>query len=790
MKPVFLFLLSSFCLYLSGSVTQSHAHLIPFGFWKGGCKFVGTLTINSSNVADYTGCSWHLYPSANLTIDLNAPINIKDLLMEGGAVLTHSVCTTTVCTQVNLNASGNVIVKAGASITADGKGYLGGRQGANNSNRGRFRGNINTNGPSGGAGGSHASSGSGGYIVPCYGDVYAPVDYGGGGGANTAANPGGNGGGVIRIISGGEMIVNGVISANGASAATGKSNVGGGAGGSIWLTAEKFTSNATAPILQAYGGGGDPGQVNTSSGGGGRIALYYGTLGGTMAFNENFIQTTTTSVTSSTGPGPHGTFLARQTGQTYGDLYIIGNGNGAWGYTPIGVSGYVSALSSTTVNYANAGSVSHLLAAGELVGKEVVVNIMSLDPVKHTISANDGTTGITVSSGDPSAVGKVNSLWFIDDYQNHFDNVMITRDADVSLMKIKVEGTLTVDKYSVLRAVNIHAGNLVISRNTYLFTRGDGNDVFYTPLHIVGNNMTVDNTSVVYLMRAGYIGGGSWNGYTGATNGFTTTGGAGEHAGGSHGGYGGVNSTTPSFVSAVPYGSLTQPSLPGGGGGGDSASGNNGAWGGGVLRIELTGALTNDGSFDMRGGYVTADNVGTGAGGSIWITADTIGNTGSNWGDFSATGGYTLNNPGASAGGGGRIALYYRAFTGTMALNHFYASGGYSSSGYWGGPGTVYAKTTAAAYGDLYFDNFDNAGNYLQTPFPQEAGNQTFANIFVRGKSSVKMLSTASSISATNTTVSGAGSILYIPTNGGPGYGVWFNPGTVSTTSGGAITEY
>ena len=71
----------------------------------------------------------------------------------------------------------------------------------------------------------------------------------------------------MRLSVWGTVLADGVISANGAPGI--QDDSGGGAGGSIWITAGKFTGGGT---LAANGGDGD--FFNGGGGGGGRIAIY------------------------------------------------------------------------------------------------------------------------------------------------------------------------------------------------------------------------------------------------------------------------------------------------------------------------------------------------------------------------------------------------------------------------------------------------------------------------------------------------------------------------------------
>ncbi len=130
--------------------------------------------------------------------------------------------------------------------------------------------------------------------------------------------------------------------------------------------------------------------------------------------------------------------------------------------------------------------------------------------------------------------------------------------------------------------------------------------------------------------------------------------GAGNYAGGSHGGEGGGAAHTKT------YGDIKAPVTLGGGGG----YGASGTWaggdGGGRVRL-MTSALLLDGAIwaDGDASEGTGSSVGGGgAGGSVWVTTGTLDGSGV----ISAHGGQGSTEAGhsGSGGGGGRIAVYYQ----------------------------------------------------------------------------------------------------------------------------------
>ena len=96
-----------------------------------------------------------------------------------------------------------------------------------------------------GIGGISSSNAPGG---PAYSAPFAPAELGSGGGSSYEG-PGGAGGGSIRLLLGGNFILNGTVTANGSNGTNSRS--GGGSGGSVWITATNFLSNGTPMTFQA-----------------------------------------------------------------------------------------------------------------------------------------------------------------------------------------------------------------------------------------------------------------------------------------------------------------------------------------------------------------------------------------------------------------------------------------------------------------------------------------------------------------------------------------------------------
>ena len=179
----------------------------------------------------------------------------------------------------------------------------------------------------------------------------------------------------------------------------------------------------------------------------------------------------------------------------------------------------------------------------------------------------------------------------------------------------------------------------------------------------VGGAMTVgSNARIVAGTSANY------NDNDGAPRGYSADHGPGylRTAGGSFAGEGGHITNTTGFVS---YGSIVNPLSYGSGGHGDDSK----YGGGGIVKLDVGGALTVDGLICSRGfGYAiwgVAVVGGAGSGGSINITAASLAGSGA----IDANGG---SNGGYGPGSGGRVKVAltgtgadFTSFTGTIEAN-------------------------------------------------------------------------------------------------------------------------
>ncbi|MBI2440407.1 MAG: hypothetical protein HYV35_03450, partial [Lentisphaerae bacterium] len=188
-------------------------------------------------------------------------------------------------------------------------------------------------------------------------------------------------------------------------------------------------------------------------------------------------------------------------------------------------------------------------------------------------------------------------------------------------------------------------------------------------------------------------------GYRGALNSLGETTGHGPGGSASSGGasYGGRGA---GGANAGPiYGDASAPTEPGSGGGRESGSVNGGA-GGGAIRIQASGAVTNNGTITANGGTAGGTYAGCGSGGGIYITCSTLSGTN---GIIRASGGSQGNRGGA---GGGRIAVIYDTNAQVSIPSLLFQTAGGAGNLSYGGYGGV---------GSLYFPNnlFLNPTNFI-----------------------------------------------------------------------------
>ena len=261
-------------LALAGAVNFTLNNISPAQA-SHGCVDAVSITGNTTWATNQCHGNVTVTNGATLTINGGVTTDLTSLTLGDG--VTNGFITAKGDTLNNLgvviNADGNVDIKTGSSISADGQGYLGGAVG-NHAGAGPGGGASNgTSDAAGAAYGGYGGDGAGSLVSAApYGSMTAPTDLGSGGGGSNS-NAAGNGGGAIKINApSGTVTVNGTITAGGASSGCcAAPGAGGGSGGSIWVISNALAGSGTVRANGGVGlGGSTPGD-----GAGGRVQLTF-----------------------------------------------------------------------------------------------------------------------------------------------------------------------------------------------------------------------------------------------------------------------------------------------------------------------------------------------------------------------------------------------------------------------------------------------------------------------------------------------------------------------------------
>ena len=232
---------------VSVTLNSSELSIVPVGgIMLGGSSYTATLKCNKAiEVAGGVDVA----ENGALFLNSIATNNIVNcgFIVRPGATVTHDgprYANTQSC-GVNLLVKDDMVVERGGSVNVDGMGFNTGY----GPGKGTGSGDSTANPSYGGVGYLQA-------VSSCYGSILRPSSLGspyGGVGGNSSG-----GGGQIAITVEGDLTVKGTITAKGGTA-------GGGTGGSVWLTAERFLGNGTIAV---------DGMSTGYGAAGGRIAIY------------------------------------------------------------------------------------------------------------------------------------------------------------------------------------------------------------------------------------------------------------------------------------------------------------------------------------------------------------------------------------------------------------------------------------------------------------------------------------------------------------------------------------
>ncbi|WP_413587051.1 hypothetical protein [Bdellovibrio sp. HCB274] len=207
------------------------------------------------------------------------------------------------------------------------------------------------------------------------------------------------------------------------------------------------------------------------------------------------------------------------------------------------------------------------------------------------------------------------------------------------------------------------AGTVNLNPGTYYFATlvvSSGKTLKILSDTTAGTGVIINATTVTI---AGTVN-GDGTGYTGTQGpspGRTSFSNGSYYGGGCHGGFGGIGGGVYEFCS--PYGDPVSPTTLGSPG---ALADNTGA-GGGAVKFNVSGTMNVTGTITMNGlaaaGGVTTPG-GSGAGGSVWIIANSF--TGN--GTIRANGSNGYNGTTTGSGSGGRVSINYatKTFSGNV----------------------------------------------------------------------------------------------------------------------------
>ena len=574
---------------------------------------------------------------------LGSPLQVEELHLEGESVLTQLPTVSGYEGGVSVTAE---LLRVGpdARIDVSGRGHPGdcGPGDNNCANGGHGPGNVSGTGGERYMGGQHGGRGGQPGAKRSFGELRAPTTQGAGGGYGVSGGePGGAGGGRVRLDLG-ALELEGVIAADGARGGVATS-AGGGAGGSVYVTAQSITG---AGRISARGGAG--GDNGGGGGGGGRVALVYTTRTLDAA---DIDARGGAGLNAGQGGGPGTIWLDGPASAQ--DRLLVDNGgvahtNESAPWVEIGPR----TVATVTVDGITVGGTPWLV--DELVGVEVEVGA-----TRFTVTAN---TGNSLALSPANALAGVTVGQVLRGRRTLVGALEVSRASRVALAdSLVVEDLVLMDTATLTHPPTV-----------------TGVPEQWLQLEVSGS-LVVAQGAAIDLESRGYAGDcnvgdeNCANGGMGPNN--TTGSGAGRFSGGSHGGGGG------NLGYKTTHGRPEAPTFAGSGGGYGSSGGEPGAAGGGRLRA-VVGTLVLDGELSARGGGVTT-LAGAGAGGSLWIDAQTFGGQGR----LDASGG---DAPLGAAGGGGRVAIYWVSDLAGAAFD-VDAVEVYGGSGtHVGGPGTLW----------------------------------------------------------------------------------------------------
>ncbi len=567
-----------------------------------------------------------------------------------------------------------MLVETGAVITATERGFQGGTGEAAGPGAGVNDRNTCSGGAHGGFGGRSTYAAA----SKPYDSLERPSELGSGSAGHHPHGNGGNGGGMIELGVAETLEMNGRIVADGGNASgPWAGNVGGGAGGSIFIRAARMTG---AGSIRADGGQG--GTQNGGGGGGGRIALH-------VTDASAFAGTVSADRGAGAYDGDVGTiYLA--------DPRMLGTAAFTAGGGELHVKGNALNTGSLTLNR------YRLRLSDDL--QTVVEDDLNLRDGAELMLRDKSrvTCGTLAVSGSTNAICR----FIVGRDDRTISGSALDCKGDMSLARARI------DQYPGGRVTV--AGRLAMTESVDWYPYcNPTSGVMAAKLEV--NELLVGEGCAINAGAAGYRGD--------AGNGRGPGPGVSERnygSGGAHGGNGG-NTIENYAKGGTAYGDLERPLQPGSSGAGMGNIGEGGD-GGGVIHLVVAGSARIDGTLTAGGQAVKGHvhhraNAGGGAGGSILIACEALEGSGvikADGGDGGDRGG---------GGGGGRIALRASkriGFTGKLSARGgggripgesgtLWLSDGSALAGmeFQDGGGVVYSQGDRWSFPKLRLSNYD-----------------------------------------------------------------------------------
>ena len=493
----------------------------------------GTLTATNLTATNMTLTGTKLTTTGNITLDSTTATltqTVGNLAVDTtGALTLQNTSTlyqgaTTSTTEYSLEMSvASLSVSSNSTISASGRGYP-----MVTGSTFRVYGNQNVSAMAGGttnlSGGSHGGRGS--FDAPStaatdvWGNIKNPYTSGGAGVYNSNANAGG---GIVRInaINSGTLTINGIIDVKGTGAYAG-------AGGSVYLNAGLVTGAGTGSIDAR--GTGNSGFAQSA---GGRVAIYYSSLGGNFTYPTNALANIKTwggLGTTAAKTGAAGTLFMKASSETYGKL-LVNNNSQAGAYTSYisTVIQFPTIAANTAVVYNSATNQSTITLSNAFAERYGASNMyvgMYLNPntaQNATVKISDDTmfpiiaqtantltvTGNVTASPANAVVGstfKVNAIF--DDVQVVGNAILevnngVIKTTEITVNSGNVIGSGSIEAYptvaTTLTPITSGTVNINNIETTQAVTLGAGTHAFTTGASITTGALTLSSAIVTGL---------------------------------------------------------------------------------------------------------------------------------------------------------------------------------------------------------------------------------------------------------------------------------------------------